>query len=147
MASQSQEAVLNSVAQSGGRHLRRRCGHCDEELSYSAYRSHRSLFYIDSERRWLRSDTESELSVTPFDESNTDGIDDVDLLLSNPGNFRFNRPLLLPLPRNYGRGMMCTSSCWSVAICVYYVDIDCMQSMQEVSMWCMHNHLPYAAYR
>lgn len=84
MASQSQEAVVNSVAQSGGRHLRRRCGHCNEELSYSVYCSHHSLYYVDSERKWLCS-VDSELRVTPFDGSTADGIDDVDILLSNPG--------------------------------------------------------------
>lgn len=84
MASPSQEAVVNSVAQSGGRHLRRRCGHYNEELSYSAYRSHRSLYYVDSERRWLCS-VNSELPVTPFVGSTAGGINDVDILLSNPG--------------------------------------------------------------
>jgi len=83
MASQSQEAVVSSVAQSGGRHLRRQSGHCNEELLYSAYRSHCSIYYVDSERRWLRS-VDSELPVTPFDGSTADGIDDV-ILLSNPG--------------------------------------------------------------
>ena len=38
---------------SSGRHLRRLCGHCNEELSYSAYRSHKALYYVESEGRWL----------------------------------------------------------------------------------------------
>ena len=29
------------------------CGHCNEELPYSAYRSHRALYYVESEGRWL----------------------------------------------------------------------------------------------
>ena len=34
------------------RHRRRLCGHCNELLSYSAYRSHRALYYIEPEDRW-----------------------------------------------------------------------------------------------
>ena len=36
-----------------GRHQRKVCGHCNELLSYSAYRSHRSRYYIESEQRWI----------------------------------------------------------------------------------------------
>lgn len=35
------------------RHLRKLCGHCNEVLSYSAYRSHRALYYSKAEQRWL----------------------------------------------------------------------------------------------
>ena len=38
-----------------GRHQRKVCGHCNELLSYSAYRSHRSRYYIESEQRWINS--------------------------------------------------------------------------------------------
>ena len=48
-----------SASDSSGRHLRRLCGHCNEELSYSAYRSHRALYYLESERRWI---SDSQLS-------------------------------------------------------------------------------------
>ena len=33
---------------------RKHCEHCGEELSYSAYLQHRRLYYIASERRWVR---------------------------------------------------------------------------------------------
>ena len=34
---------------------RRRCLHCNQMLSYSAYRSHSwSLYYIESEERWIQ---------------------------------------------------------------------------------------------
>ena len=29
------------------------CGHCNELLSYSAYRSHKALYYVEAEQRWL----------------------------------------------------------------------------------------------
>lgn len=29
------------------------CGHCNELLSYSVYRSHKALHYVESEQRWL----------------------------------------------------------------------------------------------
>ena len=45
--------VLKMAISSSGRHLRRLCGHCNEELSYSAYRSHKALYYVESEERWL----------------------------------------------------------------------------------------------
>ena len=35
------------------RHRRRQCPHCNEFLSYSAFRSHKSLYYIASEQRWV----------------------------------------------------------------------------------------------
>lgn len=38
---------------SSSRHRRRHCPHCNEYLSYSAYRSHKSLYYITSEQRWV----------------------------------------------------------------------------------------------
>lgn len=44
---------MASSKNANGRHLRRQCGHCNEELSYSAYRSHRALYYVESEERWL----------------------------------------------------------------------------------------------
>ena len=37
------------------RHRRRKCGHCDQELSYTAYRSHKSLYYDESTGSWIRS--------------------------------------------------------------------------------------------
>ena len=37
------------------RHRRRKCGHCDQELSYTAFRSHKSLYYDESARKWIRS--------------------------------------------------------------------------------------------
>lgn len=36
------------------RRNRKKCVHCGEELSYSAYLQHRRLYYIASERRWMR---------------------------------------------------------------------------------------------
>ena len=36
------------------RYQRRVCGHCNELLSYSAYRSHKALYYVESEQRWQR---------------------------------------------------------------------------------------------
>ena len=38
-----------------GRHQRKVCGHCNELLSYSAYRSHRSRYFIECEQRWINS--------------------------------------------------------------------------------------------
>ena len=37
------------------RHRRRKCGHCDQELSYTAFRSHKSLYYDKSTKKWIRS--------------------------------------------------------------------------------------------
>jgi len=34
------------------RHKRRKCGHCNEELSYTAFRSHKSLYYDESTKEW-----------------------------------------------------------------------------------------------
>ena len=34
------------------RHRRKLCGHCNEMLSYSAYRSHRDLYYDESKQKW-----------------------------------------------------------------------------------------------
>ena len=50
----------SDVAETGvnvlkGRHQRKVCGHCNELLSYSAYRSHRSRYYVESEQRWINS--------------------------------------------------------------------------------------------
>lgn len=45
---------------SSGRHLRRLCAHCNQELFYSAYRSHRALYYLESERVWI---SDSQLST------------------------------------------------------------------------------------
>ena len=42
-----------SSSNASGRHLRRLSGHCNQELSYSAYRSHKALYYVESEERWL----------------------------------------------------------------------------------------------
>lgn len=36
------------------RHKRKFCPHCNEVLSYSCYRSHKALYYSDSEQQWLR---------------------------------------------------------------------------------------------
>lgn len=36
------------------RHRRKYCEHCGEELLYSAYPSHRRLYYGASEQRWLQ---------------------------------------------------------------------------------------------
>ncbi len=52
------------------RHLRRLCGHCNEELSYSAYRSHKALYYLESEGRWL--------SQTDKDDDQCSGIHQAD---------------------------------------------------------------------
>ena len=42
-----------SILGHSSRHLRKLCGHCNEELSYSAFRSHKALYYVESEQRWL----------------------------------------------------------------------------------------------
>ena len=34
------------------RHRRNTCGHCNESLSYSAYRSHRDMFYNEATGEW-----------------------------------------------------------------------------------------------
>jgi len=34
------------------KHRRKRCGHCDKILLYSAYRAHKDLYYNDSEKKW-----------------------------------------------------------------------------------------------
>ena len=44
---------MNSARGSKRRHQRRVCRHCNELLSYSAYRSHRALYYVESDQRWL----------------------------------------------------------------------------------------------
>ena len=36
------------------KHRRKRCGHCDEVLSYSAYRAHKDLYYNKAEGKWRR---------------------------------------------------------------------------------------------
>ena len=33
---------------------RKHCEHCRDDLSYSAYLQHRRLYYVASERRWVR---------------------------------------------------------------------------------------------
>ena len=50
---QSASKMASSKRNASGRHLRRLCGHCNQELSYSAYRSHKALYYVESEGRWL----------------------------------------------------------------------------------------------
>lgn len=42
--------VCSSVK--GDRHRRKLCGHCNELLSYSAYNSHKALYYNESTREW-----------------------------------------------------------------------------------------------
>ena len=39
---------------SKSRHQWKLCGHCDELLSYSAYRMHRTLYLTQSEQQWIR---------------------------------------------------------------------------------------------
>ena len=39
---------------SKSRHQRKLCGHCDELLSYSAYRTHKTLYFNQSEQQWIR---------------------------------------------------------------------------------------------
>lgn len=34
------------------RHRRKLCGHCNEMLSYSAYRSHKDLYYDETKQKW-----------------------------------------------------------------------------------------------
>ena len=34
--------------------ISKNCGHCDELLSYSAYRTHRTLYFNQSEQQWNR---------------------------------------------------------------------------------------------
>lgn len=50
----------SNASSTSGRHRRRLCGHCNEELSYSAYRSHRALYYVESEGRWVVQDHQAE---------------------------------------------------------------------------------------
>ena len=38
------------------RHLRKVCGHCGESLSYSAYLSHRRLYYDTAKEVWMPSE-------------------------------------------------------------------------------------------
>lgn len=35
------------------RHRRKLCGHCNEMLSYSAYRSHKDLYYDQTAQSWI----------------------------------------------------------------------------------------------
>ena len=35
------------------RHRRKLCGHCNEMLSYSAYRSHKDMYYDRSTQSWI----------------------------------------------------------------------------------------------
>ena len=37
-----------------GKHRCKCCGHCDEVLSYSAYRAHKGLYYNEAEGKWRR---------------------------------------------------------------------------------------------
>ena len=56
------EAASNAAFKD--RHQRKLCGHCNEFLSYSAYRSHKSRYYIASEQRWIRTTSSSGLCGT-----------------------------------------------------------------------------------
>jgi len=57
------------------KHKRKRCGHCDEILSYSAYKAHKNLYYDDAERQWRRCDS---LSIESEALHVLDSSDDVD---------------------------------------------------------------------
>ena len=59
MASSAGE-VNRAHSGSSSRHRRRLCGHCNEELSYSAYRSHRALYYSETDDRWLSTSTHTD---------------------------------------------------------------------------------------
>ncbi len=50
-----------------GRNRRRRklCEHCGESLSYSAYLSHRRLYYDSSEDKWVKAQSLSEQTAAP----------------------------------------------------------------------------------
>lgn len=73
------ESSSNSVL---SRHLRKKCLHCNQFLSYSAYQSHKSLYYIESEQRWLAANVNESLAfgneivgdeaMITNDEDNTD---------------------------------------------------------------------------
>jgi len=39
------------------RHRCRRCGHCNEVLSYTAYRTHKLLYYNEAENAWQKDET------------------------------------------------------------------------------------------
>ena len=41
------------IIKSSDRHQRKKCGHCNEMLSYTAFRSHKIRFYDKSTESWL----------------------------------------------------------------------------------------------
>ena len=43
------------------RHRQRKCSHCDQELSYTVFRSHKSLYYDESAKKWIRNSAVSAL--------------------------------------------------------------------------------------
>jgi hypothetical protein len=45
---------MSARSASKRRHQRKLCGHCDKLLSYSAYWTHRSLYFNQSEQQWIR---------------------------------------------------------------------------------------------
>jgi len=69
----------------GTRHRRKKCGHCNELLSYSAYRSHKTLFYNEAKGEWnLPTETVSTQSGSAIEEMNysrDDGDMDTSLLM------------------------------------------------------------------
>lgn len=57
------------------RHQRKVCGHCNELLSYSAYRSHEALYYVEAKQRWLGArcdDSSTRRPLTDATESSND---------------------------------------------------------------------------
>ena len=56
------------------RHRRKLCGHCNEMLSYSAYRSHKHLYYDQSTQTWVKEydlrnqDADNEMHTTGISE-------------------------------------------------------------------------------
>lgn len=46
------------------RHQRKVCEHCNELLSYSAYRSHKALYFNETEQRWIGSSKRTANTLT-----------------------------------------------------------------------------------
>lgn len=47
------------------RRHRKRCEHCEEELSYSAYLRHRRLYYVAATETWIKKTNADSDSATP----------------------------------------------------------------------------------
>ena len=78
------------------RHRRKRCGHCNEVLSYSAYLSHKALFYNEVTGKWTTeagtvvcsgsSEDSIEEIACDYDMDTTDMDLESNMLISSQGN-------------------------------------------------------------